>query len=73
MQNAENPVTHECQAFSTPCDVPKGWNPVDICKLPTKVTVEPKFQVQKFASCDAMEDKLVKILEQYQSRYWYDV
>ncbi len=71
IQYAENTSTSECQAFPTPCDVPSGWKAVDTCKLPTHKVVLPKFQVQKFASCDEMETKLISILERYQSRYWY--
>lgn len=71
IQYAENPTTSECQAFPTPCDVPSGWTAVDMCKLPIKTSLVPKFEVQKFASCEAMEDKIVRILERYQSRYWY--
>ena len=71
IQYAENLSTSECQAFPTPCDVPSGWTAVDMCKLPIKTSLVPKFEVQKFASCEAMEDKIVRILERYQSRYWY--
>jgi hypothetical protein len=73
IQYAENNTTDECQAFSTPCDVPTGWTPVDECKIdaPTAKVVTPKFEVQKFASCEAMEDKIIDIVSRYQSRYWY--
>jgi len=30
---AEDPRTGQCQEFPTPCDVPKGWQPVDSCQL----------------------------------------
>lgn len=72
IQYAENTSTAECQAFPTPCDVPSGWKAVDACKLPVKTAVTtPKFEVQKFASCEDMEKKVINILERYQSRYWY--
>ena len=28
---ARNPLTNECRAFPTPCDVPDGWTPVTSC------------------------------------------
>ena len=28
---ARNPLTNECRAFPTPCDVPDGWAPVTSC------------------------------------------
>ncbi len=71
IQYAENSATSECQAFPTPCDVPSGWTPVDACKLPEKQITTPKFEVQKFASCEAMEERVIDILERYQDRYWY--
>ena len=71
IQHAENPKTGECQAFSTPCDVPSGWKVVDACTLPEKKRITPKFTVQKFSSCSAMEDAFVRILDRYQDRYWY--
>lgn len=30
---AKNPTTGECQEFSTPCDVPEGWEKVDSCPI----------------------------------------
>ncbi len=71
IQYAENTTTSECQAFPTPCDVPSGWKAVDACTLPPKSTISPKFEIQKFASCEDMEKKVASILERYQSRYWY--
>lgn len=72
IQYAENNDTGECQAYPTPCDVPSGWTAVRECsiKTPSK-NFSPKFEVQKFASCEAMEDKMIDILKRYQSRYWY--
>lgn len=32
---------------------------------------EPKFQVQNYATCEALEDSIIKIMERYQDRYWY--
>jgi inhibitor of cysteine peptidase len=37
----------------------------------TPVPITPKFEVEKFASCQEMEDTMIDILERYQSRYWY--
>jgi hypothetical protein len=73
IQYAQNTSNNECQAFSTPCDVPAGWTPVDECKIdaPIAKVVTPKFEVQKFASCEEMEDKIIDIVSRYQSRYWY--
>jgi hypothetical protein len=71
IQYAENTSTSECQAFPTPCDVPSGWTPVSACTFPEKKVITPKFEVQKFASCDAMESRVVDILKRYQDRYWY--
>lgn len=72
IQYAENNDTGECQAYPTPCDVPTGWSPVKECCLSTKSkTITPKFEVQKFASCEDMEKKLVNIIKRYQSNYWY--
>lgn len=72
VQYAENSTTGECQAYATPCDVPTGWTPVKECSIATKSkTITPKFEVQKFASCTEMENKMVDILKRYQSRYWY--
>lgn len=31
IQPARNPLTGECRAFPTPCDVPEGWNKVAAC------------------------------------------
>ncbi len=71
IQNAKNSTTGECQAFSTPCDVPAGWTPVQKCSLPDAAkVVEPKFEVKKFNSCSELEDTLVNIFERYQSNYW---
>lgn len=73
IQYAQNQNTGECQAFSTPCDVPSGWASVDECSLTQssqKIT-PPKFQIQKFSSCQDMESRLVDILKRYQSDYWY--
>jgi hypothetical protein len=36
-----------------------------------KKNITPKFEVQKFASCEAMESRVVDILKRYQDRYWY--
>lgn len=33
--------------------------------------ISPKFQVQKFASCEQMEEKMIQIMKRYQSHYWY--
>jgi uncharacterized secreted protein with C-terminal beta-propeller domain len=71
IQYAEKDSGTECQAFPTPCDVPKGWTPVDACTFKEGARVEPKFQVRNFASCEEMESSLLKIYERYQSRYWY--
>lgn len=70
IQYAQNNATNECQAFPTPCDVPSDWTPVDECSLPTRQIVTPKFQVEKFDSCEAMESAVIDILKRYQSRYW---
>lgn len=35
------------------------------------VSADPVFQVQKYASCQALEDSIIDLLEQYQDRYWY--
>lgn len=37
----------------------------------THAAPEPKFVVQKFESCSALEDSLIKVMERYQDRYWY--
>ena len=71
IQYAENTTTKECQAFPTPCDVPAGWKAVSSCALPKQEIIVPKFETQNFASCSQMQEKLVNILERYQSRYWY--
>ena len=71
IQYAQNSTKSECQAFPTPCDVPSGWSPVKECTLPLKEYKKPKFEVQKFASCEDMQKKVTTLLERYQSRYWY--
>jgi uncharacterized secreted protein with C-terminal beta-propeller domain len=72
IQYAENNTTGECQAFSTPCDVPTGWTKVTECTLTSsQKNIEPKFDVKKFASCEDMESKLLSIMKRYQSNYWY--
>ncbi len=72
IQYAENTTSHECQAFSTPCDVPNGWTPVKECKMtPEKKVVEPVFEVKKFESCSDLNTTLTNIFERYQDRYWY--
>lgn len=72
IQYAENKTTGECQLYSTPCDVPTGWNPVQKCTITdTKKVIEPTFEVRKFDSCSALEDTLTTIFERYQDRYWY--
>lgn len=40
---AKNSVTGECKNFSTPCDVPAGWNKVDVCSptIPKPISKEP--------------------------------
>ena len=72
IQYAENTTTSECQAFPTPCDVPTGWKPVTECSLsaPAKF-LTTQFQVQKFASCDDLESRLLEITKRYQTQYWY--
>lgn len=37
----------------------------------THAAPEPKFVVQKFESCSALENSLIKVMERYQDRYWY--
>ena len=37
----------------------------------TNAASEPKFVVQKFESCSALENSLIKVMERYQDRYWY--
>lgn len=37
----------------------------------TYAAPEPKFFVQKFASCSELEQSLVKVIDRYQDRYWY--
>lgn len=72
IQYAENTATRECQAFSTPCDVPNGWTPVKECTLNSeKKVVEPVFEVKKFESCSDLNATLTNIFERYQDRYWY--
>lgn len=72
IQYAENNDTGECQAFSTPCDVPTGWTPVNECSITTPPKdITPKFEAQKFASCEDMEKKLLTIMKRYESNYWY--
>ena len=41
------------------------------CVHVTQAAPEPKFVVQKFASCSELEQSLVKVMERYQDRYWY--
>lgn len=81
IQKAQNATTGECRDFSTPCDVPTGWNAVTECKTDDDTQIEKleteaqarnvgnEFQLKKFSSCDTLETELKKFIKTYHSIY----
>jgi hypothetical protein len=41
---ARNPKTGECRNFSTPCDVPAGWEKTAACKIPQLLEIQEQVQ-----------------------------
>jgi hypothetical protein len=39
--SAVNPANNQCKVFSTPCDIPTGWNKVDKCNCPQLMPPAP--------------------------------
>ncbi len=85
IQPAVDPETNECREFSTPCDVPEGWEPVSSCEgveedfedtqledlEGREIEREISVRMQQFSSCDDFKDRMAEIFAKTYQYYPY--